>query len=82
MKPEDLKPCDSVMVNHFESQNVKKVICDKIRKWKGQYLAIFPLETQPYVDYRMVLRTMLEEVLSYEKQRKHNFKEALRNGYK
>ena len=82
IKPEELEACDSVIVQHFENQNSEKVICDKIRNWKGQHLAIFPLETQSYIDYRMVLRTMLEEVLSYEKQRKHDFKNALRNGYK
>ena len=82
IKPEELESCDSVMVHHFENRSSKKIICDKIRKWKGKYLTIFPLETQSYVDYRMVLRTMLEDVLSYEKQRKHDFKDALRKGYK
>ena len=62
IKPEELEPCDSVFVQHFQNQNTVKVICDKIRKWKGQHLAILPLENQSYVDYRMVLRVMQEEI--------------------
>lgn len=82
IKPEELEPCDSVLIQHFQNQNAVKVICDKVRKWKGQHLAILPLENQSYVDYRMVLRTMHEEVLGYEKQRKDAYETAQQDGYK
>ena len=81
IKPEELEPCDSVFVQHFQNQNTVKVICDKIRKWKGQHLAILPLENQSYVDYRMVLRIMQEEILGYEKQRKEAYEKAKQDGY-
>jgi len=51
-------------------------------KWNGKYLAILPLENQSYVDYRMVLRTMQEELLAYEKQRKEAYEKAKHDGYK
>lgn len=70
IKPEELEECDSVFIQLFETAKGKKLIADKIKKWKGQHLAILPLETQTYIDYRMVLRVMLEEVMAYEKQRK------------
>ena len=37
MKPEELETEDSVMVSHRGKNNGKKVICDKVRKWKGRY---------------------------------------------
>lgn len=55
---------DSVFVQHFQNRKTVKVICDKARKWKGKHLAILPLENQSYVDYRMVLRIMQEEILA------------------
>jgi len=82
IKPEELTPCDSVFVQHFQNQDSVKVICDKVRKWNGKYLAILPLENQSYVDYRMVLRTMQEELLAYEKQRKDAYETAKQNNYK
>ena len=81
IKPEELEPCDSVFIQNFQNQNTVKVICDKVRKWKGQYLAILPLENQSYVDYRMVLRIMQEEVLGYEKQRKEAYEKAKLEDY-
>ena len=70
IKPEELEECDSVFVQLFETSKGKKLIADKVKKWKGQHLAILPLENQTYIDYRMVLRVMTEEVMAYEKQRK------------
>ena len=53
----------------------KKVICDKIRKWKGRYISIMVLENQSYVDYGMVFRVMESEAIGYGKQRKDRFRE-------
>ena len=72
IKPEELEECDSVFTQLFPNHKGQKVICDKVKKWKGQHLAILPLESQSQVDYRMVLRVMLEEVMAYEKQRKNS----------
>ena len=70
MKPEELETDDSVMASIHGEDTGKKVICDKIRKWKGKYISIFALENQSYVDYRMVFRVMQSEVTGYDKQRK------------
>ena len=70
IKPEELKESDSVFVQLFEKKKGKKIVADKVKTWRGQHLAIIPLETQTYIDYRMVLRVMQEEVSAYEKQRK------------
>ena len=70
MKPEELEVEDSVMVSFRSEDSGKKVICDKIRKWKGRYVSVMVLENQTYVDYRMVLRVMEAEVMGYDKQRK------------
>ncbi|MBR4981279.1 MAG: Rpn family recombination-promoting nuclease/putative transposase [Lachnospiraceae bacterium] len=73
MKPEELEPEDSVIVGMEKKRNLKKVICDKIRRWKGRYVSIMVLENQSYVDYRMVLRVMESEVIGYDKQRKEAY---------
>ena len=70
IKPEELEESDSVFVQLFEKEKGKKIVADKVKTWRGQHLAIIPLETQTYIDYRMVLRVMQEEVSAYEKQRK------------
>ena len=70
MKPEELENEDSVMVSFRDENTGKKVICDKIRKWKGKYVSIVVMENQSYVDYRMVLRVMEAEVMGYNMQRK------------
>ena len=70
IKPEELEESDSVFVQLFEKEKGKKIVADKVKTWRGQHLAILPLETQTYIDYRMVLRVMQEEVSAYEKQRK------------
>ena len=69
MKPEELETEDSVMVRLHGEDAGKKVICDKIRKWKGRYVSLMVLENQSYVDYRMVLRVMEAEVIGYDGQR-------------
>ena len=58
MKPEELEEADSVMVSLAKDGGRKKIICDKVRKWKGKYVSIMVLENQSYVDYQMVLRAM------------------------
>ena len=82
MKPEELENEDSVIVGTGKSKNLKKVICDKIRRWKGSYVSILVLENQSYVDYRMVFRVMESEVIGYEKQRKERYLEQQRENAK
>lgn len=71
VKPEELKPAEAKMVYLGKEagarQNVK-VIADKTRMWRGRLLHILAIENQTYVDYRMILRNMLTESLSYHKQ--------------
>ena len=73
MKPEELETEDSVMVSVRGTRKGKKVICDKIRRWKGRYVSLLILESQSYVDYRMILRVMEAEVMGYDKQRKEAY---------
>lgn len=73
VKPEELEDADSVMVSLREKGKGKKVICDKIRKWKGKYISIMVLESQSYVDYGMVFRVMESEAIGYGKQRKERY---------
>ena len=76
MKPEELEEADSVLVGLPESASGRKVICDKIRRWKGRYVSLMVLENQSYVDYRMVFRAMKTEVMGYEKQQREALAEA------
>lgn len=73
MKPEELEAEDSVMVSIRGTKKGKKIICDKIRRWKGRYVSLLILESQSYVDYRMILRVMEAEVMGYDKQRKEAY---------
>jgi len=73
VKPEELEEADSVLVSLMNNSRGKKVICDKIRKWKGKYISIMVLEAQSYVDYGMVFRVMEAEALGYGKQKKQRF---------
>ena len=82
MKPEELETEDSVMVSIRNKKTAKKVIADKVRKWRGQYVSIMALENQTYVDYRMVLRVMEEEVIGYDKQRKEAYYQKRKRGIK
>lgn len=71
VKPEELEPADAQMVYLGKEAGARedfKVIADKARTWKGRVLHILLVENQSYVDYRMVLRNMLSESLSYHKQ--------------
>ncbi len=80
MRPEELEEADSVMVSLFECGAEEKIICDKIRRWKGKYVSLMVLENQSYVDYRMVLRAMRAELMGYEKQQKKAFLEVKARG--
>ena len=73
MKPEELENEDSVRVILRGKNKSKKVIADKIRKWRGGYVSIMVLENQSYVDYSMVLRVMEAEIIGYEKQRREAY---------
>lgn len=82
MRPEDLEETDSVVVIPSRDTTPTKVICDKVRKWKGYYTSILVLESQSYVDYRMVLRTMKDDLANYEKQRTQAYQDLLDSGQK
>lgn len=69
VKAEELEEADADVI-HVSDRVAKKILADKVRKWRGQYICMFVLENQHYVDYRMVLRNMLTEALSYDKQYK------------
>ena len=82
MKPEDLEEADSVVVLPSLNEKVTKVIADKVRKWKGYYASVLILESQSYIDYRMVLRTMRDDLVNYEKQRVQAYQDLLDSGQK
>lgn len=82
IKLEELETDDSVMVSIRDKNTGKKVICDKVRKWRGKYVSIMVLENQSYVDYRMVLRVMESEIIGYDKQRKESTRKNLECGIK
>ena len=82
MDAEELEEVDSRLVYHEKSGEAINVIRDKVYKWKGQQVSICVLENQSYVDYRMVLRVMLEEAVSYIKQQKRAYKKWADAGYK
>ncbi len=82
MKPEELETEDSVLTQILGEGQGKKVICDKIRRWKGGYAAICVLENQTSIDYGMVLRVMQSEVMGYEKQRKEQYEKNKRQRHR
>lgn len=49
-----------------------KAIVDKTRIWRGRIIHILAIENQTFVDYHMVLRNMLTESLSYDRQWRRN----------
>ena len=59
MKPEELENEDSVIVSPQNGKLGKKVICGKIRRWRGRCVSLMVLESQSYVDYRMVLEVCM-----------------------
>ena len=71
VKPEDLKPADVQAVYLGKEAGARenyKTMADKARMWHGRLVHILVIEHQTRVDYRMVLRNMLSESLSYHKQ--------------
>lgn len=81
MKPEDLEEADSVVVLPSLNTKATKVIADKVRRWKGYYASVLILESQTYIDYRMVLRAMRDDLLNYEKQRAQAYQDLLDSGH-
>ena len=80
MKPEELSERDSVLTTVSDNGQGHKVICDKVRRWRGKYVSLMVLENQSYVDYRMVLRAMRLELAGYEKQSREAYAGARRKG--
>lgn len=80
MKPEDLEEADSVVVHPALNTKSTKIIADKVRKWKGYYTSILILESQSYIDYRMGIRAMRNDLANYEKQREQAYQYLLDNG--
>ena len=78
IKPGELEEADSVLVSLPKKNQGNKVICDKIRKWKGNYVSIMVLENQSYIDYGMVFRVMESEALGYGKQKRERFRTKYR----
>lgn len=86
--PDELEPADAQVVYLGKEAGTRsnyKVIVDKARIWKGRLIHVLAVESQTYVDYRMVLRNMLSESLSYHKQWKqkkaaHGRKQDLKTG--
>lgn len=70
VKPEELEAEEAQTISLLERAgdgNVK-VVVDKVRVWRGTKLHVLAVENQNYVDYRMVLRSMLSESLGYNRQ--------------
>ncbi|MBR5598272.1 MAG: Rpn family recombination-promoting nuclease/putative transposase [Lachnospiraceae bacterium] len=82
IREEELEELDSQLVHHEKNEEAIKVIRDKVYRWKGQKISICILENQSYVDYRMVLRVMLEEAVGYLKQQKHSYRKWINARYK
>ena len=80
MKPEDLEEADSVIVLPSLQTQATKIIADKVRKWKGYYASVIILESQSYIDYRIVLRAMKDDLANYEKQRAQAYQDFLDSG--
>ena len=71
VKPGELEPADAQTVYLGKEAGARKnykEITDKARTWRGRLIHIITIQNQTYVDYRMVLRGMLEESLGYHKQ--------------
>ena len=71
VKPDELEPADMQLVYRGKEDGKResyKTVVDKIRTWRGKVIHILAIENQTYVDYHMVLRNMLTECLSYQKQ--------------
>ena len=71
VKPEELEPADAMTVYLGREAGARKNykdITDKARTWRGRLIHIITIQNQTYVDYRMVLRSMLAESIGYHKQ--------------
>lgn len=78
VKPEELKPVDGQVVylgREAGKRKNYKAVADKVRMWRGRLIHILAIENQTFVDYHMVLRNMLTESLSYQKQWKQKRQE-------
>lgn len=77
VKAEELEPAEaqSVFLEIDRKNKGIKTVVDKARIWRGQKIHIFAIENQNYVDYQMVLRTMLSESIGYHKQWKQKKRE-------
>ena len=88
VKPRELEPVDAQVVYLGKEAGARKdvrAVVDKARMWRGRLIHILAVENQTYVDYHMVLRNMLSESLSYQKQwrqkkREHEREQDLRKG--
>lgn len=68
IKPEELQETDADIVYREDEGKLRKVIPDKVRKWKGIYIAVLTVENQSKVDYKMVFRVMKSEAVYYDRQ--------------
>ena len=71
VKPEELEPADAQFVYLGKEAGARKnfrAIVDRACMWKGRLFHILAVENQTFVDYHMVLRNMLTESLSYQRQ--------------
>lgn len=78
VKPGELEPADAQAVYLGKEASARKdfkAVVDKARLWRGRLIHILAVENQTYVDYHMVLRNMLSESLSYQKQWKRKKRE-------
>ena len=80
IKPEELEETDADIVYREEEGKLRKVIPDKVRKWKGTYIAVLSMENQSKVDYHMVFRAMKSEAAYYERRWKEREQEYKRLG--
>ena len=80
IRPEELEETDADIVYREEEGKLRKVIPDKVRKWKGVYIAVLSMENQSKVDYHMVFRAMKSEAAYYERQWKEREQEYKRLG--
>lgn len=77
VKAEELEPTEaqSIFLGTDGKKKGIKTVVDKARIWRGQKIHIFAIENQNYVDYQMVLRTMLSESIGYHRQWKQKKRE-------
>ena len=80
IKSEELQETGADIVYQEEAGKRRKVIPDKVWKWKGIHIAILTVENQTKIDYSMVFRVMKEEAVSYERQWKERECEYKRRG--